>query len=79
VASAAGHGFAANGSTSAFVSLAELPGFNQIIATSSNVAFEFDSSVRVPAQVPEPASIALLGAGLAGIGMIRRRKTALAA
>lgn len=70
VASAIGNGFQANGSKPAFVTLSfEAPGFNQVVATSTQSAFEFDPSV----QVPEPASMALLGAGLFGMAAVRRR------
>jgi hypothetical protein len=50
--------------------------FDRVVATSSQYAFEFDNVAFNRNPIPEPASLALLGAGLAGLGIVRRRKRA---
>ncbi|MDB5892834.1 MAG: hypothetical protein JWQ88_365 [Rhodoferax sp.] len=52
--------------------------FTSFSFTTTQVAFEMDNlvvGVNVPSRVPEPASIALLGLGLAALGVTRRRKS----
>ncbi|HMW17498.1 MAG TPA: PEP-CTERM sorting domain-containing protein [Accumulibacter sp.] len=44
------------------------------IGNSTSISGTFHSP-RVPNQLPEPATIAIMGLGLAGIGLARRRKT----
>ncbi|GAM11163.1 PEP-CTERM motif protein [Geobacter sp. OR-1] len=48
--------------------------FDSITMTSTNYAFEADNMAIGAAPVPEPGTIMLLGAGLAGLGLYSRRR-----
>lgn len=60
-----------------YVNISDLDPFNRAVFSSTQYAFEFDNvayNVDPPSAVPEPLTLSLLAAGLAGMGTMRKKR-----
>ncbi len=58
-----------------YVNILSTLAFDRVVASSTGYAFEFDNVAYNPTNpVPEPISLGLLGLGVIGLGLMRRRK-----
>jgi hypothetical protein len=57
-----------------YVNITSTQAFDKVVATSSQYAFEFDNVAYNRTAVPEPTTLALFGAGLIGLGLVRPRQ-----
>jgi hypothetical protein len=69
-------GYPSNGSFVDFVADSSSFDFNKIVLSEDATFFETDNYASLSAAVPEPISLSLFGAGLAGAAAMRRRKKA---